>query len=402
MYIHCVQGVSVVESPSQDPHGFLKKTPSVLMPDIEKPEVDDKSSFDYIDDTENSTFDYMTPMTYIENVNKLQKSPEHQNIRDFFEQKMTKLLLDWTQKDLEVQAESYECPGVTDLDNCPCVQRIDIVMETYSKLMNNDDLWLCVPLAPVFTLDGRYAHQQLHDDFIHIKMYHIGRDFYRHHKGVSDEKDQDQEEEKEAKSRKKTADMLGMSETEQKEVELADSENIGKVLYERYANNKLCRCPDFAICKGFKRHYRQRGNGAAEDLLFHTYDDNSVGAKTRKMRNNKERTLQEECDKIHSYFLHSTIQFGGSGRLDENDPEVKRITDLITANAQGRSYSKPEEKKVDDSQKDYVGKKGMCCPNYSFYSFYSFYSIYYLYSLYSHCKHIFVHCDQRMRTGFRT
>lgn len=63
-------------------------------------------------------------------------------------------------------------------------------------------------------------------------------------------------------------------------------------------------------------------------------------ARRRQILNDKEGTLQEECDKIHSYFLHSLMQFSGSTKLDEFDPEAKRVIDNINAAAAGRSFSR--------------------------------------------------------------
>merc|ERR1712130_75692 len=111
--------------------------------------------------------------------------------------------------------------------------------------------------------------------------------------------------------------------------------NVGFLLHQGFSSTYPCA--EISDCPGFTRHYRDRGSGIDEDKLFYSINESSGSARARYIRNEKERTMQEECDKIHSYFLHSTIQFGWNHK--ENDQEINKHLDGITGNAQGRSFS---------------------------------------------------------------
>lgn len=150
-------------------------------------------------------------------------------------------------------------------------------------------------------MGDRYQHFQLYNDFIHIKMYHIDQP-----------QSQDDVDDEDVKK---------------------DDGDIGYQLFSLFSERYPCT--DLSKCRGFSRHTRPRGRGDEEDTLFHVIRDKSVDSKTRQLLNGKERILQEECDKIHTYFLHSTIQC-----RKRSDESSKRIIDEIAANAQGRSYSK--------------------------------------------------------------
>ena len=276
-------------------------------------------NLEILDDDDNPEMNELTPTAYIENVSRLQKTEEHQRIRADFRTKMQELLGERTRQDLYEETALFECS----FDTCPCVERIDLMMKTYAELTNSEDLWRRVPIAPLMTFDDRYLHQQLHDDFIHIKLYHIDRRFQTNHMSAD------------AKKLNIPEDEL----IEQKEIEGPVPErDIARELYNKFSNQYPC--PDMSSCKGFARHYRERGADAQEHRWFHVNNDQSISARTRRTLNEKEGTLQEECDKIHSYFLHSLIQFSGSTEVEAFDSEAKRAIDNINGAAAGRSFSR--------------------------------------------------------------
>ena len=225
-------------------------------------------NLEILDDDENPEIDELTPTAYIENVSRLQKTEEHQRIRTDFQTKMTVLLGGRTKQDLHEETALFECS----FDTCPCVERIDLMMKTYAELTNSEDLWRRVPIAPLMTLDDRYLHQQLHDDFVHIKMYHIDRRFQTGHANVeamnSNMPEDEEIDQKERQNRKKSADILRISENDQKEMEPPD---IAREMYLRFSERYPC--PDMSICRGFARHYRERGADAQENRLFHINND---------------------------------------------------------------------------------------------------------------------------------
>lgn len=184
-------------------------------------------------------------------------------------------------------------------------------------------------------MGDRYQHLQLYNDFIHIKMYHI--DTHRFRDDIDDEDSKEK------------------------------NDDIGYQLFSRFSERYPCA--HLSKCRGFTRHYRPRGRGDEEDSLFHLIGDKSLESKTVQILNTKERILQEECDKIHTYFLHSTIQFRRRG----SDQSSRRIVDEIAANAQGRSYSKRQETDTSIMQENpiaktdnlYLGQNGIFCGVYS-------------------------------------
>eukprot|EP01083_Nonionella_stella_P269294 911029_1 len=95
----------------------------------------------------------------------------------------------------------------------------------YHSLMQEEQLWGKVPLAPLLTIENKYEHQQMFDDFSHIKLYNMDSQSHQHAGNIATD-----------------------------------------------ADTKSTQVP--------------------------------------QKLTDKEWIFQEECDKIHRYFLHSTIQFG--------------------------------------------------------------------------------------------
>ncbi len=157
---------------------------------------------------------------------------------------------------------------------CPSFKRISIVMEAFRDLheyqRDGDAVWETVALCEVIQCD-EYGHKQLAEDFVHIQSSHIGPD--------------DQEIQRQDAER-----VFGGT----------VRESIGQQMARHFM--KECPCTDMAVCRAFERHYRVRQPSYAEDV-------EQGRAQLRKLfrtTNAEDIAFQDECDKIHGYFL----QFG--------------------------------------------------------------------------------------------
>ena len=113
--------------------------------------------------------------------------------------------------------------------------------------------------------------------------------------------------------------------------------NIAGILSDKF--QKEFKCNDISKCKGFKRHYRDREKVQKEKLqkeLYYVYnEENDNSSKKIQLKNNKDIVFQEEFDRIHSYFLHSLIQYNDDEYVYVDDKYINNIS----RNAEGRSYS---------------------------------------------------------------
>merc|ERR1719300_1757712 len=103
-----------------------------------------------------------------EKMKKLRNETEYKRIQGQFQKEMKEVIGKNTKEGFLLEAANYWCT----YKECPCIARIDILMKTYHELVNSE-FWLKVPITPFFTLENLYQHQQIHDDFIHIKMFHV-------------------------------------------------------------------------------------------------------------------------------------------------------------------------------------------------------------------------------------
>ena len=181
-------------------------------------------------------------------------------------------LLSYTQNELVQQCSNMECctnamfiskvdekyNGPLDVNcesrreyfmkNCAPLQRIKIMLKLYWHLIKKNN-----SANTMFHLLEQcgYTHQQLFDDFSHVKIIHIDADNNAYQRGDG-------------------------------------YYNIGMYLCKYFQNLFPC---DIDTCKVFKRHHRDRGAKSANQYANHE---------------EKEAAFQQECDKIHSYFF----QFG--------------------------------------------------------------------------------------------
>eukprot|EP01084_Bolivina_argentea_P098771 177529_1 len=137
-----------------------------------------------------------------------------------------------------------------------------------------------VKLFDIVQNKGVYEHQQLLNDFLHIKLIHIDMDndnIKRH--GHSEQ------------------NMI---------IQNSEHLNIGRKICKYFEEELNLKCDHEVECSGLMRHYK-RGNDefkwSMEDSIF-----------------------QAECDKIHAYFFHSTVKLGIDWNAKEK--EVKEANNM--------------------------------------------------------------------------
>eukprot|EP01084_Bolivina_argentea_P303526 524052_1 len=84
------------------------------------------------------------------------------------------------------ESENHECcVDISDHKNkatvlaekCECFKRLEIVLSAYHKIMNTPQSdWTNISIANHILINDRYEHQQLSDDFTHVKIIHIDAD----------------------------------------------------------------------------------------------------------------------------------------------------------------------------------------------------------------------------------
>eukprot|EP01084_Bolivina_argentea_P018122 33788_1 len=197
---------------------------------------------------------------------------------------------------------------------CEPFQRVALVLEAYLELLTTQNE---VKIFDIVHQPGKYEHQQLHDDFMHIKIYHIDTDNHRinsHHKD------------------------------EEKYID------IGKKICQYFTQDLRLKCNRIAKCRAFSRHYQRfveksDADWCTEDITFRT-----------------------ECDKIHIFFLHSTVKYGIKyNRISSNaEEEIYKQNRYIQGrtSSQEHVYTFSEDDSVNKIQdaklktgKKYIGKK---------------------------------------------
>eukprot|EP01084_Bolivina_argentea_P039253 72558_1 len=184
-----------------------------------------------------------------------------------------------TKKDLE-----NECAATSHgIPECESIKRIFILLEAYQSLMKRPKLWSKVPIAPLVAFNDIYGFQQVTNDFIHLQ-YH------------------------------------------------ARSRYVANAICDHF--EKQIRCITIVACAGLLRHYRDRiQNRDEQDLYFRAHRSDNKSTKESNI-NNKEVVYQQECDKIHSYFLHSLVKYnkedldsaaGGRSFFHQTKPENTNI-----------------------------------------------------------------------------
>eukprot|EP01083_Nonionella_stella_P302623 1044216_1 len=219
--------------------------------------------------------------------------------------------------DYAQECQNEQCCENTPLttDACLPLKRITAVLGVYHTLTNDTSKWGAKSTqekirSHPYINDNQYGHQQLFDDFSHLKLVHIDPD---NKKRWRDPKDKP----------------------------------IVRKLCEQFKKDFPC---DMKECHAFLNHYRDRGG---ETELPNT-------------ENTEDTAFQQEFYKIHSYFFHSTIQFGTCETCYHEQMEIDKLIKNATKNGSTRfskSYSIDSDEKEIPSEDDagaqysYVGKK---------------------------------------------
>eukprot|EP01084_Bolivina_argentea_P279323 477524_1 len=73
---------------------------------------------------------------------------------------------------LKTKLKQECCNEYCKVENCQPLNRIDIVLDAYRRFMQNKSLWDEIPISAVVNINDKYSHQQLVDDFLHVKIVH--------------------------------------------------------------------------------------------------------------------------------------------------------------------------------------------------------------------------------------
>ena len=156
----------------------------------------------------------------------------------------------------DLTVESEWCSDLMidfDFIPCPPLQRIYHFLKVHNIFINESTLWETRSFLTILEELGieHYDHQQLLGDFLHIHSVHC-----------HDER-----------------------------VHVLTCESMKSTI----------RCS--GNCVSFKRHHRER-NHSQERTLYFQHSDAKRTEKTMEIINDREQIFQEQCDRIHSYFLH--------------------------------------------------------------------------------------------------
>eukprot|EP01084_Bolivina_argentea_P242675 407035_1 len=236
-----------------------------------------------------------------------------------------KTLLRQHTEDKTTEEISQFCDDMMDIDEliarCEPFQRVAMVLKLYQELLatHNEE-----KLCDIIENRGKYEHQQLHDDFMHIKVYHIDgdNDKIRSHDHSEDDK---------------------IKENSKKYL------HISKKIYEYFVKELKLTCENMGNCRAFSRHYQR------------IYENNENNWCT------EDRAFRTECDKMHIFFFHSTVKYGI--KCHQTTAEEETAIDELNYYVEGRVVSKryinvvssadvqPQISSKSIKAKLYIGKK---------------------------------------------
>eukprot|EP01083_Nonionella_stella_P257523 881383_1 len=212
---------------------------------------------------------------------------------------------------LQIDITPFECQNTTDAVSCEPLKRLEVMLAVYKELKEQDTLWRKVPIADILYVKDLYGYQQLCNDWLHVKIVHIDGDPDK------------------------------------------DTPNaMARRLCTRYAENPKWSCSHLSNCAGYQRHYRDRTNDQLEQQLYFRRSVRATLNKTERILNNKDIVYQQECDKIHSFLLHSTIKWGTSLNRTKfkPTPTCETQTSNISKHSEGRSCSFSKEMLIGSTQ----------------------------------------------------
>eukprot|EP01084_Bolivina_argentea_P307258 531046_1 len=129
---------------------------------------------------------------------------------------------------------------INDLETkCEPFKRIEMVLNAYNQLM---DTTRQVEIFDIIQNKGKYDHQQLFDDFMHVKIIHIDADndkIRSHDNNENNNKNKEDKNDDNNENKNKNG-YIG----------------IGPKICN-YFQNKF-RCDSMIQCRGYTRHYKDR------------------------------------------------------------------------------------------------------------------------------------------------
>eukprot|EP01084_Bolivina_argentea_P048300 89004_1 len=163
-------------------------------------------------------------------------------------------------------------------ETCQPLNRIDIILHVYRRFMQNKSLWDELPISSIINMNGEYSHQMLGDDFLHVKIVHC------------------------------------------------ESGKEKRNLCKRFNSKYPCNVEE---CLAFNRHYRDKNEENECSQFERKFGDLPMNS-YMKIINEKDAVFQQECDKIHSYFLHEinneASRYNGPPEEEEETKSKGEIT----------------------------------------------------------------------------
>eukprot|EP01084_Bolivina_argentea_P191491 328929_1 len=203
----------------------------------------------------------------------------------------------------EETKQVHICDSTMDIDDlksyCEHLKRINRLLKAYHLLMSTMQE---EKLFDIVQNQGVYEHQQILEDFLHIKVIHID------------------------------ADNLNVNRQEHTNAAIpSEYLNIGRKICKYFEEEHNLKCDGMIKCHGLMRHYK-RGN---EEQL--STEDSSFRA---------------ECDRIHVYFLHSTVKLGIEWGNKEQEVKEADMMDELNHYGKGMLDLWNDEKSMKQSDSD--------------------------------------------------
>eukprot|EP01084_Bolivina_argentea_P228140 385374_1 len=196
----------------------------------------------------------------------------------------------------------YDMDMAKIIKSCTSFQRIALILKTYEQLRLKMQTRVSTQNATIFdiiesSMGATYDHQQLFDDFLHVKIIHIDAD----------------------NDKIRSHDHL---EYAPNHLQRNTFNDIGRKMSNYFVETIPCK--NISGCTSFSRHYRDRDIDATKQM------ESTMPV--------EDAAFLQECDKIHIFFLHSTIQFGI--KFNQTTTAQEEMIDEINRYAKGRSYSR--------------------------------------------------------------
>lgn len=254
--------------------------------------------------------------------------------------------------DFDYECANHDCPGirtmslyskwismVDHLGDIPCapLQRLLVILDIYCQFMNTDSLWGHVPVHDIFVIDRHhiddddemtseehgtfYGHQQIHDDMAHFIQIHSIRqpiDDTDEWTPYSDTQPVEQlTEHLSVPSTESPAESAINPSTDTFDqpdpphtpsllnIPFITNKSVRQYLYETLQCREEYKCCEMDQCLIYMRHHRDRQAQREQSLYYKELAENNK-SKAQSIRDDRDVILQQDLDRMHSYFL----QFG--------------------------------------------------------------------------------------------